>query len=144
LPGGDIMRNKKLILTLLIIKLLTSCANETTYSYSDIEHLEIAWNNIFFIAKPDYLIFIYSESCSHCQELTNEIIPFSLAGKYPTYYVKFTNEIPISSDVSDTYFKTKVEEIKILGTPSLLRITDGILVLNIAGTNDIKNFLKNQ
>ena len=55
--------------------------------------------------------------------------------------MEYSKEIPTTSNVAETIGKEKVEEISILGTPTLLNISNGSLALNIAGEKEILDYL---
>ena len=55
--------------------------------------------------------------------------------------MEYSKEIPTLSNVAETIGKEKVEEISILGTPTLLNISNGSLALNIAGEKEILDYL---
>ena len=57
------------------------------------------------------------------------------------YLIEYSNEITTKSNVADTIGKEKNEEISILGTPTLLAVTNWSLSLNIAGEKEIVDYL---
>ena len=122
----------------------TESSDYTVYEhdYNEIEELLISWGDIFKIEDPRYYVYFYSETCSHCKNIKNEVIGYSLSNQTPMYFVTFNKEVVVSHDISNTIGLTSVEGLSILGTPSLLDIESGVIVQNIAGETAILNYLK--
>ena len=143
------MRTK--LLFLLLTPLLVGCQQNdsehivkediTTFDYNDFEELNLEWKNLFSPAKSQYFVYIYSISCGHCKQIKKEVLEFVNMNKELFYLMEYSGEIPTKSNVADSIGKEKIEEIYILGTPTLLGITNWSLSLNIAGENDILNYL---
>ena len=143
------MRTK--FLFLLLTPLLAWCHEEvpeipaeeekSTLDYSDFSDLNLEWKNLFSPAKSQYFVYIYSVSCVHCNHIKEEVLKFVNMNKESFYLVEYTGDIKTKSNVSNTIGKEKIEEIFILGTPTLLEITNWSVSLNIAGENEIVGFL---
>ena len=134
---------KHLILILTCITLLSSCKNkgEVIYDYEDVNERKIQWNEIFFPANTGYFVYIYSNNCGHCMNIKQKIINFIVDDLYPTYIVEFDSNIPISNNVDDTIGATNYNDVKIKGTPTLLMIENHILIMNVAGENQISSII---
>lgn len=130
-----------LVLTFTLLSL--SCANKElkTYDYNDVIEKKIRWNEIFFAANIEYFVYIYSNNCGHCNNIKQEIIRFILDDIYPTYLVEFNSNIPISTSIDDTIGVSDYVDVKIKGTPTLLKIENHILTMNIAGENQISTVI---
>lgn len=131
---------KKLSIMVLTLFYCSSCNlnfSSKEYDYSMIENLKIEWTNLFLQSKVSYFVYIYQEHCFYCNELKNEIISFALNEIYPTYFIKYSIEIPIDNDIENTINATTVEKVFIKGVPTLLKIERSTLTLNIAGYNEI-------
>ena len=140
------MKKLLLITTLINLTLLTSCVSIkvselTKQDYKDIEQYKITWKDLFSQANSEYFVYIYSVSCSHCNDIKRDIINFVLNQTYPTYVIEYNKEIPISSYVEDSIGSTRFEYVSIIGTPSLLQIVEGVLSLNVAGSKEILQIL---
>ena len=143
------MRTK--LLFLLLTPLLVGCHQEeidntieedlNALDYSDFKDLYLEWKNLFSPAKSQYFVYIYSNSCGHCEHIKKEVLEFVSVDKESFYLIKFNSEIPTKNNVAETIGKEKVEEIYILGTPTLLAVTNWSLSLNIAGESEILNYL---
>ena len=138
---------KKLFLLPLMTMFLVSCANENKvvaeeHDYSDVSHLLICWNDIFKIKDRKYFVYIYSETCGHCQEIKQDIISYAL-NHDSFYFIKFNSGIPIINDKNQVIGKDKVEELGIVGTPSMFLIIDHIVEANYVGKKEIIKTLTN-
>ena len=114
---------------------------EAEREYFEVDHITINWDNIFFENKDTYYVYIYSTNCSHCQELKNWIIDLALK-RDDIFFVKGSNKNVIKTDVSGTIGATTIEQVAILGYPSLLKISNKTLVSNVAGNQRIMDTLK--
>ena len=143
------MRTK--LLFLLLTPLLVGCqegvedtpveVEEVPLDYSDFQDLHLEWKNLFFPAKSLYFVYIYSFSCGHCNAIKGDVLSYINVNKESFYLMEYSKEIPTSNNVADTIGKEKVEEISILGTPTLLSVSNGTLILNIAGEKEITDYL---
>ena len=129
---------------------LVSCQHEETsidskeeieHDYDEISDKEITWEEMFMIEKAQYLIYFYSPTCSHCKEIKNEIIDYALS-KDNFYFLRYSDDVIIAPEIKSTIGATSIDEVAILGTPSLIEIIDGVLSSNIAGSKAILDFLK--
>ena len=114
---------------------------QTDLDYSYFEDLQLEWKNLFSPAKSHYFVYIYSISCDHCNHIKKEVLEFVSMNKESFFLIESTGDIKTKNNVSETIGKEKIEEIYILGTPTLLAITNWSLSLNIAGENEILNYL---
>ncbi len=143
------MRTK--LLFLLLTPLLAGCYqevngttiqdDEVVLDYDDFQDLNLEWKNLFSPAKSHYFVYIYSISCGHCGHIKKEVLDFVNANKESFYLIEYTEEIQTKTNVVETIGKEKIEEIYILGTPTLLAVTNWSLSLNIAGESEILNYL---
>ena len=144
------MRTKFLFLLLTLLLVGCEKAHEDTpieeeiiaLDYSDFVNLHLEWKNLFSPAKSLYFVYIYSISCGHCKAIKDDVLSFINTDKESFFLMEYSKEIPTSNNVADTIGKEKVEEIAILGTPTLLCVSNATLVLNIAGEKEIIDYLK--
>ena len=73
----------------------------------------------------------------HCLSIKDQIEEFADTSIIPFYFVQYTDEIPIGTNVEITIGVTSVEECFIKGTPTLILIENGAVSFNIAGTEII-------
>ena len=110
--------------------------------YSDFQELHLEWKDLFLPAKSLYFVYIYSISCLHCQHIKEVVLDTVEANKDSFYLIEYTQDITTSNNPSDTIGKEKVEEVTIMGTPTLLEISDYHVAINIAGENEILGYLQ--
>lgn len=140
------MKKKLLSLTFILLTLLSSCSirNDSDLIYEDYNQLEeyqITLKDLFSQSNSEYFVYIYSFSCLHCQNIKEEVISFVISEKYPTYLIEYTKDIPISNNVEDCIGSSSYADVTIKGTPSLLQIKNGYLILNVAGSKEILSVL---
>lgn len=145
---------KKFCLMIFIAMLSTGCAPQkqelnfepatvpeiSVHSYFEIEEKIVGWNDIFNIYLNKYYVYYFSPTCSHCEEIKNWIIETALK-RDDIFFVKASEKDTIKSDVSDTIGLETAENMKIMGYPSLIEITNWKVTKNVAGKTQIKNLI---
>lgn len=112
------------------------------HNYEEIQELIIPYSNLLKMEDFEYFAYIYSDNCLYCETIKNEIIEFALLGRYPLYFIPYTKDIPLLTNVDDTINKNTLDHIGILGTPSLIQIIDGYIKLNVSGQEIILSIIK--
>ena len=143
---------KRKFLTLLLVPLLAGCSSikeeveqkdeQKLLDYSDFEELFLGWNDLFSPAKSQYFVYIYSFSCLHCAHIKKEVLSTIDSHRELFYLMEYSEDIPTSFNVSETIGKERVEEVYIMGTPTLIEITNHYVGLNIAGEKEITSYLQ--
>ena len=114
---------------------------EIERNYSEVSDYELTWESMFDVSENLYYVYIYSTTCSHCEELKNYIILKALdLGNI--YFIKGTSKDQITSDSRKLIGAEKSEDVWILGYPTLLKISYHKIAKNYAGISQIKNELK--
>ena len=137
--------NKLVILTLMTF-LMIGCdkhkeAKATEYDYSNVAYLTICWNDILNVDSLEYFAYIYSPTCGHCSEIKQKVISYALANKGSLYFVPFNKDIPIINDRTIPIEKDKVEDLGIVGTPSMFLIVNHAVKENYVGKKEIVSTL---
>lgn len=122
------------------IKLTSFTSEIVNHDYSEISDYRIIWNNIFNIDSNDYFVYFYSRNCSHCEKLKNWVIEKRLNGT-EIYFIEDSKDIILVKDVKFTIGASSAEKIGILGFPSMLKITNHLIEINVAGEEQIKTEL---
>lgn len=117
-------------------------SSSQNYDYEMVKDRIIFWSNIFSINKENYYVYFFSKTCSHCASLKSFIIEYALNHEN-IYFVEASEQTIFLEDVSATIGLSSIEGFGILGYPSLIKISDKIITLNIAGVFEIKNELLN-
>jgi predicted bacteriocin transport accessory protein len=126
----------------------SSCQNKLDFplypqhEYSEVSLKIIPYEDSFSKDENSYLIYIFSYSCGHCLEIKNMMIEFVINEKKPTYFIIFNSEIELASDVSSTIGASSIEELSILGVPTLINIEDGKVAFNVAGVKAITEIIE--
>ena len=147
---------RKILFYLPIILILTSCKDTINfsvsnssisitkaYTYEDIKHLQIEWKDINNLANSTYFTYFYDEKCHYCNSIKNDIIDFAISDKVPIYFVKSSNDIQFGTYIENTIGESNLSYIFIKGFPSLICFEKGKVSLNIYGSVDILNLIKN-
>ena len=139
---------KKLLFLPTLLFLLCNCSTNKAvaaieYGYSDVSNLTICWNDILSLSKDDYYVYIYSSTCGHCNEIKQEVISFALRNYGDLYFVSFNKDIPIINDRNEPLEKDSVDDLGIVGTPSMFRIIEHVVKENYVGKKEIVETLTN-
>lgn len=132
----------------IISTLLCSCnssvpySSEIQYSYDNVSNLRINYSQLFGIDRKEYYVYFYSVQCYHCNKLKNSIISFALKNPYFLYFVEYDKSVPLSDNVEKTIGISSLEGFAILGVPTLTKIEDKILILNIAGFTEVAKIIE--
>lgn len=112
-----------------------------TYDYADIDNKKIAWQDVFAIEVHHYYAYFYSPYCGHCQSIKDLVINYSMCGDIPMFFVEASYEVVVAKDTHLTIGATLIEQLWILGYPSLVEIESGVVIANTAGANAILEIL---
>lgn len=138
---------KKIALFFTTFLLLNSCTfggsktKQKEYDYKDFENIKISWNCVLFDAKPQYFVYVYSESCLHCQEIKNDVLKFIREGENSIYLIEANSDIPTGGNIEKTIGAKCITDIWIEGVPTLLEINNKTLTSNVCGTTEVMALL---
>ncbi len=102
------------------------------HDYHEVEHLRIFWSEIFKQSGDTYYVYLYSETCSHCSSIKNVMIDKALKDDETIYFVSSSFEHNIA-DTGSTGVK-EISKLYIRGYPTLLKLEEKTVVLNVSGT----------
>ncbi len=108
------------------------------HSYTEVENLHIFYSEIFKQQQVTYFVYFYSLTCSHCASIKNEIIEFALSKKETIFFIKSSPEITIDENKAKEINVSNISDLAIRGYPSLIKIDESTLTLNVAGIAPIK------
>ena len=111
------------------------------HDYDEVGDYELMWDTMFDVETAQYYVYIYSTTCSHCEDLKNYIIEKALSNKN-IYFVKGSSKDQIGNTANKPKYAKNPGDIWILGYPSLLQISGKKCTKNLAGTVQIKGELK--
>ena len=142
-------------LPFLLAAVFTSCSpvkSESTYKnaiqeYEIVKRQEINLSDCLSQEEEQYLVFFHSETCLHCQEIIEDVTSFAASNIFKTYFLdvaKEGNKTPRCSKEEITLGIDQVEDLKIVGTPTIIEVENGIVIVNIAGKESCLEFLNEQ
>lgn len=143
---------RRILPFLLLMPIIAGCSSQSrevvkadeqrALDYTDFKELELEWKNLFFPAKSQYFVYIYSPYCSHCDRIKKEVLTTIDENRDMFYLTKFTDDVETGFNVMETIGKERIEEVYIMGTPTLIEISNHYVALNIAGEKEITDYLK--
>ena len=142
------MRYRFLIAPLAILAVTVSCSpahstaiKEKEYQdYEIVRSNQIRWLDVLKQQEDNYIVFVYSETCLYCHEMLNEIVEFASGDFLKTYFVNGSiNKIKISEDFGIGI--TNIEELSIKGTPSIIEVSESMVVANVPGIDQCLTYL---
>ena len=142
------MTLRLLFVSLTSLAIVVSCSptRDTTNNKSAIEQQEIIinhqipWLEALNQRDNHYIIFVYSETCGYCHDMMDEIIDFAKSEILVTYFINSQiYKVPISNEIKENI--ADINQLSILGTPTIIEIDNKIVVNNIAGIDKCLNFL---
>ncbi len=131
----------------LAAMLLTSCrgpfiSSETPRDFSQIEHLLIPWEHLLLEAYERYFALVFSLGCQHCLALEDRVVNYALSEKeIPMFFIRATPDIPKGPRIEDTFGATSIDQIFIVGWPTLLEIQNHTLSGQSVGEEAIRRKL---
>ena len=149
------MNYKLGMLPLLLMAMFASCSPAQSEQmsinafseYKEVIDNKISWFDCLKQSEDHYLVFFYSETCTHCHEIMGDVLAFSQANIVKTYFTDIKEsdrKIPISNDVDSTIGVNNADKLSIAGTPTIIEILDSVVVANIAGKDKCLSFLNEQ
>lgn len=137
------MRQLFFVVSLVFINSCSSYPNSSLYSSELISSFDvfnsnlISWESILKQHEKSYFVYVFSHTCQHCLEIKSDIRNFANNSVYPIYLVEFNKSIPVGTDIENTIGILEFDKLFIKGTPTLLLIEDGMISINIAGSEMI-------
>ena len=90
-------------------------------------------------SESQYLVFFHSETCSHCREIMGDILLFNDETILKVYFLdikKPNNEVTICQKEEIVLGVSNYQDIKIIGTPTLIKVENGVTTANVAGKEE--------
>ena len=97
--------------------------------------------------EEKYLIFFYSETCGHCKEIIEDVTLFAESNIIKTYFLNISkneNKIERCSHDEIEIGIDSVEDLKIVGTPTIVEVENGVTTANVVGKDSILSFLNSK
>mgnify|MGYP003308482240 CR=1 FL=1 len=140
------------LLTIFAALTMVQCSNSSSKNidatidssaidYDYLKEMHVNWFDILNLSINDYYVYIYSKSCGHCNQIKETILNYALDDRIILRFCEFTDEIPLKSSINPYEIVCSIDDIGILGTPTLLHINNSCLIYNLAGSNNIVSYL---
>jgi len=141
---------KKILLLSLLLLLTNSCSvqleNHSLYesieqeSSFEVSRKNTVWGEMLNQSEQEYYAYIYSETCGYCRKIEPEIKKYSQT--YIVYFIERSDDIPIASERGDLTGVDDINSLYILGTPTLLEISDKKVKNCYIGFYEIQEHIK--
>ena len=140
------------IVSLTTLAIVVACSpaksptnDKNTFSeYEIVNKQQLTWESIFSL-DGNYLVFFYSETCSYCHEMMENIISFAESGIIPTFFLDTNqNDVSFNKIGEPPTGYVPIEEFFIIGTPSLIEIEEGIITAHLVGLDDCLTYLNDK
>ena len=143
------------ICSLFVAAMFVSCSpvkNEQSNKNASTEYelpteQEIFLKDCLAQNESQYLVFFHSDTCTHCQEIRGDVLSFCEENILKMYFLntkKPTNEIQTCSREEITLGISGYENLKIVGTPTIIKVENGVTVANVAGKDDCLTLLNEE
>ena len=109
--------------------------------------LKIDWSDCLKQNEDHYLVFFYSDTCSHCHEIMGDVLSFAESNIVKTYFLNTKEssvKIPIANDIDLTIGADSIDDLFVAGTPTIIEVEKWIVKANVAGTDNCLTFLNEQ
>ena len=148
----NLIRN---ICSLLFTVALISCSPVQNGSSSDSKENEdeiisqqaILWDDCLSQEEDRYLVFFHSSTCNQCHEIMGDVVSFAKSNITKTYFLNIDNQmdkVRTCSREDLTIGAESVDDLAILGTPTIIEVEDGMTIANVPGKDMCLTFLNEQ
>lgn len=124
-------------------KNISSTHFKTSYDYVNLINKHIPYLQIFNIQMDEYYVYIYQKNCLHCMLIKQNILSYGLAHD-DLYLIEASSDIPIGNNIEQTIGVDCIEKLFIIGTPTLIKIKEGKVVINTYQEDIILSLLNTQ
>ena len=142
-------------LPLLFVAVFTSCSSGKSGSssknaieeYGIVSEQAINLSDCLAQKEEKYLVFFHSETCAHCKEIIEDVISFAESNIIKVYFLdvsKSENKITRCSREEIEIGIDTVDDLKIVGTPTIVEVENGVTTANVAGKESCLSFLNEQ
>lgn len=140
---------------LLVVAMIASCTPKESQSsnknaskeYGIVTDQEILLADCLSQKEENYIIFFHSDKCEHCKQIIEDVTEFASLNILKTYFVnvaKSENKIKICQPIDLTIGVTDVNELAIVGTPSIVEVENGMTIANAPGKESCLTYLNEQ
>lgn len=151
------MMMKRLVILLLPLILLGGCREKEETKkeeeehisyrephYNEVENLHIHWSDLLTKQDGTYYAYVYSVYCTQCSYLREKIVNFAKSNVVPFYFVDPNDDVAFTDDmtlVENSLGASKLEDVYIHMTPTLIGISDHVVSFYAKEYNEINSFI---
>ena len=139
-------------LSLILATVFASCSpsksepsnKNAVQEYEIIAKQEIYLGDCLSQEEEDYLVFFHSDTCGHCKEIIDDVTLFASSSIIKTYFLnvsKSENKVPRCSVQDIEIGIDQIDNLRIVGTPTIIEVENGITTANVAGKDLCLMFL---
>ena len=141
------MSRRMHICLLIVAAMFVSCSpaqNEQSNKNASTEY-EVPIEQEIFLKdslsqnESQYLVFFHSDTCSHCKEIMGDVLSFCKENILKLYFLNIrtpTNEIKTCPKEEIVVGINNYEDLRIAGTPTIIKVENGKTTANVAGKED--------
>ena len=116
---------------------------EVVLDYSITSNDQIKWNEVFTQGEARYLVYFYSNYCGYCRSIKEEILNYYLLNKDKIYFVDSIEQKAVyNSPAEKTMGVKNIDDFYIVGTPTLVEITNWMVTNLYVGADNIKLYIQ--
>lgn len=117
---------KTRLLGILLLTCMSSCYKVPSLDYDDFEKTRfILWEEMFLF-EGRYYAYIFSKTCPHCEKIKQQILSF-LIKEDAFYFIEGNKDIPRTRNPQENIKETRIENVAILGYPTLFLLEDKMI-----------------
>lgn len=112
--------------------------------YVEVEEYHINWSDLFVQEDDTYYVYVYSIACVYCSQIREKITDLAKKELVDLYFVYPSDDITFINDEEKAYSSigaSKIEDVYIYTTPTLMKISDKIIEEYTRNYDEINAFL---
>lgn len=103
-----------------------------SYDYEEFSSYKIEYETILLQAPSSYDVYLYSLRCGHCNEIKNEVLSYLSSTQF-YFLVDYGAYLDNKKDDNED----KNDGLTIIGTPTLLKISNREVIYSLVGKSEI-------
>lgn len=128
------------LLGILFCLFTSSCQMTTSLDYDDFEEKRfILWEEMFLF-EGRYYAYIFSKTCQHCEKIKQQVLSFFIK-EDAFYFIEGNKDIPRTDHPQENIKETRIENVAILGYPTLFLLEDKMIKQVWTGEYEIITYL---
>lgn len=134
------MKKFYLLASLILVSCSANDVEELQLVYP--EEKQISWNDSLSIQSLDYFLYFYSYGCGYCNKLKGPFLQYYYSHDTEIYFVNTEDRMVIHSTTDGLLGVSDINNLFILGTPTLLEIKNNIVSEIYSGIHAIEGFIQ--